>query len=104
MVLNNQGASFLAPLRSRIARHLANWSYCSYMIHHWMAFLIFQELRVSRTMTSISGGLTTLLALVATFGLCALSYRFFERPLLRWAHERFQFGRHEPVAVLTPAE
>jgi peptidoglycan/LPS O-acetylase OafA/YrhL len=104
VVLQIQGAWYLAPLRSRVARHLANWSYCSYMIHHWVAFLIFQELRVNRTMMTATGASTTALALVATFGLCALSYRFFERPLLQSAHERFQFGRARPASVLRPAE
>jgi peptidoglycan/LPS O-acetylase OafA/YrhL len=102
MVLENQGAEYLSLLRSRASRHLANWSYASYMIHHWVAYIVFAELGVARTLTTISGVFTTALALAVTFGLCAVSYRVFERPLNHYAHRRFTFAEQKRLAA--PAE
>ncbi len=103
-VLENQGSSLLLPLRSKAARHLANWSYASYMSHHWVAFLVFGLVGVPRTLTTISGAATTALAFIATLGLCAVSYRWLERPLVRYAHQRFIFERPKLSTTPSPAE
>jgi peptidoglycan/LPS O-acetylase OafA/YrhL len=104
MVLHNQGTDYLSPLRSGIARRVADWSYASYLIHHWVAYLIFGKLGVTRTLTNFSGSLTTALALAVTFALCAISYRFFERPLNQYAHRRFAFAEPKRLRVTAPAE
>lgn len=102
-VLENQGSSLLSPLRSKIGRHLANWSYASYMTHHWVAYFVFALLHVNRTLTTISGVATTALAFVATLSFCALSYKFFERPLNQYAHRRFVFGKTKVSLIPSPA-
>jgi peptidoglycan/LPS O-acetylase OafA/YrhL len=91
-VLENQGSPGLSFLRSSIFSPLAAWSYASYMIHHWVAYIVFAALGVTRTLTTFAGIATTALSVVVTFGLCALSYRILERPLNRYAHHRFSFA------------
>ena len=97
MVLENQGAPYLAPLRSETGARFARRSYASYLIHHWVAYLVFSGLAVTRTMTTPSGIAATGLAFVITFTLCAISYRFLEKPLILYAHPRFTFGREQNV-------
>lgn len=98
-VLENRGASYLSPLRGEIAAHFARWSYASYMTHHCVAFLLFAAFRVPRTMTTASGVAMTVVAFVATFALCALSYRFLEKPLIQRAHVKYDFkGNSTAVA------
>lgn len=104
MILENQGSSLLSPLRSKVARHLANWSYASYMSHHWVAYFVFKLLVVPRTLTTLSGTATTALAFITTLLLCALSYRWLERPLVRYAHHRFTFERPKLSVAPSPAE
>ncbi|WP_246708825.1 acyltransferase family protein [Bradyrhizobium sp. DASA03005] len=99
MVLENQGASYLAPLRSETGARFARWSYTSYMIHHWVAYLVFSQLGVTRTVTTLSGIAATGLAFVTTFTLCAISYSFLEKPLNQYAHRKFTFGREQKFAV-----
>jgi peptidoglycan/LPS O-acetylase OafA/YrhL len=103
-VLENGGAWYLFPLRSGVARHLANWSYASYMFHHWVAYLVFVAVGANRTMTTLAGAGTTALSLAATLVICALSYRSLERPLNRFAHQHFEFAPIRKSASLSPAE
>jgi peptidoglycan/LPS O-acetylase OafA/YrhL len=103
-VLDNQGSSRLSSLRSGPARHFANWSYASYMIHHWVAYLMFAALGVTRTLTTLAGISTTAICFVLTFGLCAVSYRLFELPLNRYAHGRFFFRGRTMSPATAPAE
>lgn len=43
----------------------------------------------------------TWLALPLTLGAAALSFRFFEQPLIRWGH-RFRYGAPKPAAIVKP--
>jgi peptidoglycan/LPS O-acetylase OafA/YrhL len=92
-VLENRGVRSLSLLRSRVGSYFAKWSYASYMIHHWVAYVVFALLGVRRTVTTVSGISTTALSFAVTFFLCALSYKFLERPLISYAHRRFSFDR-----------
>jgi peptidoglycan/LPS O-acetylase OafA/YrhL len=103
-VLENQGAASLSILRSDTAEHFAKWSFASYMFHHWVAYLIFSWSGVTRTMTTWSGVGMTAVAFVATFVLCAISYKFFERPLIQYSHQRYAFSRKIPSLRTSPAE
>ena len=98
IVLENQGAPRLAILRSRVAAFFANTSYAAYMIHHVVIYLLFAAIGITRTMTTLSGVALTGAACVLTFAICALSYRYFERPLIAFGHRRFPFHK-PPIAT-----
>lgn len=91
MVLENQGASCLAVLRSDVAAHLARWSYASYLIHPLVVYLVFLALSLPRTVTTLPGIAATGLALTITLLLCAVSYRFLEKPLIQYASSQYSF-------------
>ncbi|MCG2671611.1 hypothetical protein ACFPFP_32250 [Bradyrhizobium sp. GCM10023182] len=74
------------------------------MIHHWVVYLVFSGLAVTKTMTTLSGTAATALAFVITFTLCAISYRFLEKPLIQCAHRRFTFGREQKFSVQSARE
>ena len=74
------------------ATFFARTSYAAYLTHHVVVYLLFAVLHEPRTIKSLAGISLTFGALVLTFGLCALSYRYFERPLLDFAHRRFSFA------------
>jgi len=90
-VLEREGASFLKWLRGPVASFFAKTSYSAYLTHHWVAYLVFAALGIERTVRTFSGIAATLASVVATFGLCALSYRYLEKPLIEFAHRRFRF-------------
>jgi peptidoglycan/LPS O-acetylase OafA/YrhL len=90
-VLELEGSSTLKWLRGPVASLFAKTSYSAYLTHHWIAYLVFAALGIEHTVRTFSGGATTFAAFVATFGLCALSYRYFEKPLIELAHRRFRF-------------
>jgi peptidoglycan/LPS O-acetylase OafA/YrhL len=90
-VLEREGAPFLRCLRGPVASFFAKTSYSAYLTHHWVAYLVFAALGIERTVRTFSGIAATLAAAVVTFGLCALSYRYLEKPLIEFAHRRFRF-------------
>jgi peptidoglycan/LPS O-acetylase OafA/YrhL len=90
-VLQRQGASSLKWLRGPVASFFAKTSYSAYLTHHWVAYLVFATLGIERTVRTFSGMAATLAAAAVTFGLCALSYRYLEKPLIEFAHRRFRF-------------
>ncbi|WP_342709183.1 acyltransferase [Bradyrhizobium sp. B124] len=92
VVLENRGSPKLALLRSSVANFFAKTSYAAYLTHHVIVYLLFAVLHQPRTVESLAGLSLTFSALALTFALCALSYRYFERPLLDFAHRRFSFG------------
>ena len=93
LVLENKGAPFLAFLRSRVAAFFAKTSYAAYMIHHVVALVLFVEMKEPRTLTTLSGIAMTATAFALTFAICAVSYRYFEAPLIAFGHRRFSFGK-----------
>ena len=76
-----------------MASFFAKTSYAAYLTHHWVAYLIFAAFGIERSLKTFSGVATTVASLAATFGLCALSYRYFERPLIEFSHRRFRFAK-----------
>ncbi len=99
VVLENRGSPKLAFLRSAPAAFFAKTSYAAYMIHHIVAYFLFAAMKEPRTMTTLSGIALTGAAFVLTFAICALSYRYFEAPLIGYGHRKFSFGK---PAVVTP--
>lgn len=77
------GSRWSAPLRSRTMRFFADTSFCVYLIH---VPIIEQAGRLPIGLTHglfLAAVLRGLLVLPVTFALAALSYRYFELPLLR---------------------
>ena len=95
LVLAGKASRWLAPLRGRAARFFARTSYLAYLIHSLVAALVFALLHVQRTASTFSGIAVTALSFAVTFVICAMSYRFFERPLIVFGHSRFKYDAVE---------
>jgi len=85
--------SWLAGImRLRPLRELGTISYCVYIIHapilHGVHYLL---LHSSPSIDSLRGALATLIALLATLGIAALSWHFMEKPLIKRGH-RFVYS------------
>ncbi|MGA7804139.1 acyltransferase family protein [Bradyrhizobium sp.] len=98
-VLQRQGTSALSWLRGPVMSFFAKTSYAAYLTHYWVAYLVFAVLGVAHVVSTMSGAATTLASFAVTFGLCALSYAYFERPLIELAHRRFRFQQGESAAM-----
>jgi len=73
-------------LGARILVGLGGISYAVYMFHVGFRSLLWAVApALSRVLVSLS-------ALFLTIAVAALSWRFFEGPLVRWAHRRFHYG------------
>ncbi len=90
-ILEREGASTLKWLRGPVASFFAKTSYSAYLTHHWVAYVLFAAFGIERTFKTFSGIATTFASFFATFALCALSYRYFEKPLIELSHRRFRF-------------
>ena len=74
-------------LSSKTMRRLGRISYCVYIIHCGVLWMIFQYvLRRPIGGNPWLGLLVAPIALLLTVALAQLSWMYFERPLLRWAH------------------
>jgi peptidoglycan/LPS O-acetylase OafA/YrhL len=93
LVLENRGARSLQLLRGSVAAFFAKTSYAAYMVHHVVIYILFAATGQARTLTTLSGVAVTGTAVVLTFAICALSYRYFEMPLIAYGHRRFSFGK-----------
>jgi peptidoglycan/LPS O-acetylase OafA/YrhL len=92
-VLGYRGSNSLAWLRGRAAAFFARTSYCAYLTHHWIAYLVFGALGVVRTIDTFAGCALTAVSFIATFALSAASYRWMERHLIRFGHRRFSYDK-----------
>jgi peptidoglycan/LPS O-acetylase OafA/YrhL len=77
-----------AVMRSRWLRWLGSIAYGVYLVHQLAAELIVQALWHSRTLhlRSAANIGAFAAALAVTLIVCHLSYRYFEEPLIRFAH------------------
>jgi len=91
VVLENEGSGPLALLRSRAAEFFARVSYALYLVHINVLMLVFLAFRSDRTIETFEGAVLTVFALVLSVMICFVSYRFFEGPLIRMAHQKFRF-------------
>jgi peptidoglycan/LPS O-acetylase OafA/YrhL len=82
LVVNARGAAGLGFLRHRIAGFFAWISYALYLVHGAVASILPAFLT--------RGALLTTIAFAISVGICAISAKFFELPLIRFAHQRFQ--------------
>ncbi len=91
MALESRGAPSLALLRSELAEFFARISYALYVVHINVLIVVFLLFRADRSIESLQGAVLTALALAISVLICFASYRCFEGPLLRVAHQRFRF-------------
>jgi peptidoglycan/LPS O-acetylase OafA/YrhL len=102
-ILDHQGSRAFAWLRGRAAAFFAQTSYCAYLTHHWIAYLVFAICGVARTIDTPAGIGLTALSFAATLALSAASYRWMERPLIAFGHRRFGYARWPVSTVGLPA-
>ncbi len=104
LVLSNTGGWLAAATRLHPLRSLGLVSYCVYIIHfpiHQFAHRIL--LHAPPQIDSLPGLAVTLLGAIVTFLLAALSWRFFESPLLRRGH-LYHYGPAASPAATTGAD
>jgi len=86
----------------RFLREMGRLSYCIYLIHFLILGLCHSViLHRSPSIATAAGAAVTLLAFAITYGLAALSWRYFEHPLLRRGHlyqYKSAIPRHEESA------
>jgi peptidoglycan/LPS O-acetylase OafA/YrhL len=87
VVISNTGGRLAAVMRKRFLGWLGGISYCVYLLHDAFNFfahgVFFQAEPRLYTLSQLA---VTILALSATLGTAALSWRFFEKPLIRRGH------------------
>jgi peptidoglycan/LPS O-acetylase OafA/YrhL len=88
---------FAGFFRNRLFVFCGTISYGIYLMHQGVSGLLHGYLRGGvPELTDASGVLVTLLAIATTFGLSWVSYRYFEKPIVRWGH---QWGYDDRPAV-----
>jgi len=93
MVLESTGSPSLALLRSGPAEFFARISYALYLVHINVLILVFLAFRTDRTAGTLQGTVLTALALAISVLICFVSYRCFEGPLIRMAHQKYRFEK-----------
>ena len=91
MVLGSTGSPSLALLRSGPVEFFARISYALYLVHINVLIFVFLVFRVDRTIETLQGAALTVSALAISVLICFASYRFFEGPLIRMAHQKYRF-------------
>lgn len=87
MALSQTNTWLAATLRSKSLRWLGTISYCVYIIHLTVLLLTHQLiLHRGPEFYSLPGAAVTALAAILTLALAALSWRYFEKPLIRRGH------------------
>jgi peptidoglycan/LPS O-acetylase OafA/YrhL len=99
MVLESTGSPALVLLRSPLAEFFARISYALYLVHINVLIFVFLMFRADRTTGTLQGTVLTALALAISVLICFASYRFFEGPLIRMAHQKYRFGDSSGKAV-----
>jgi peptidoglycan/LPS O-acetylase OafA/YrhL len=102
LVVLSQTEGWIAGVFRWKALHwLGGISYCVYLLHYSFDLLAHRILlRASPEIYDVRGVLASLLALALTFGAATLSWRYFEKPLIRRGHG-YSYG--ESAAESSPA-
>jgi peptidoglycan/LPS O-acetylase OafA/YrhL len=86
-VLSDSRGRIAAAMRLRSLGWLGGISYCVYLLHDTFNFLAHRAFFHSDPqLYSLAQVAVTLLALLATLAVASLSWRFFEKPLIRRGH------------------
>jgi peptidoglycan/LPS O-acetylase OafA/YrhL len=91
MVARYQGSEQLTFLRTPAAEFFARISYALYLIHMDVHGAIFGAFGSPRTIATPQGVALTALAFLVSIGICAASYRYFEKPLIKRGHRKFNY-------------
>jgi peptidoglycan/LPS O-acetylase OafA/YrhL len=91
MVVRYQGSKQLALLRTPAAAFFARISYALYLIHMDVYGAIFGAFGAPRTIATPQGVAVTALAFLVSIGICAASHRYFEKPLIKIGHRKFNY-------------
>lgn len=87
VVLSRTEGWIAGVFRWKVLHWLGGISYCVYLLHFSFDLLAHRLLlRASPEIYDVRGVLVTLLALALTIGVATLSWRFFEKPLIRRGH------------------
>ena len=97
LVLTNPNGLSARIARSPVLRQAGTVSYCVYLVHVPVVMLCRHYLGVSAVPTTWAGrSYALLLPAALTFGIAALSWKYFESPLIRMGHAR---GARQNAAV-----
>jgi peptidoglycan/LPS O-acetylase OafA/YrhL len=106
-VVSNTGGWLASVMRLRFLGWLGGISYCVYLLHE--AFNFFAHgilLHAEPQLYNLRQLGVTVLALLATFGVASVSWRFLEKPLIRIGHRasyQFAAAPDAPMAATIPA-
>jgi peptidoglycan/LPS O-acetylase OafA/YrhL len=79
-------------LRARILRFFGTISYALYLLHQAVTLTLHSVfLHSVPAFSTVSSRLVTGLAFGVSVGICALSWKYMERPLASWGHRRFSY-------------
>jgi len=86
-VISDSGGRIAAVMRLRSLGWLGGISYCVYLLHNTFNFIAHRVFfHAEPRLCTLGQVAVTLLALLATLAVAALSWRFFEKPLIRRGH------------------
>jgi len=92
-VVADKGSWLAALMRLRFLGWLGGISYCVYLLHDTFNLLAHRIVFHADTrLYTVQHFLVSAAALLATLGVAALSWRYFEKPLIRMGHE-YSYGR-----------
>jgi peptidoglycan/LPS O-acetylase OafA/YrhL len=78
--------------RSQWLRGLGTISYCVYLIHQPIWYLVFRSAGYpAPVIRNLSGGLLTVITVVLTLYIARLSWKYLESPLIQRAHRLYKY-------------
>jgi peptidoglycan/LPS O-acetylase OafA/YrhL len=102
VVVSQPGGPLASAMRRRFLAWLGGISYCVYLLHdafNFFAHAIF--LHAEPRLYTLSQLAVSLFALLATFAVASLSWRFFEKPLIRLGHG-YSYGENAVESAGAP--
>ncbi len=91
-VLTNPASTFCRLLRSNTMREVGNISYCLYLVHWGVLWMISRFVLHSGSGESVRYDiLSAVLAFAVSVLIAKASWRVIEEPLMRSAHQRFTY-------------
>lgn len=93
MTVDRAGRPETSYLRGVVAAFFARISYSLYLVHGPVLIVVFAlAARSAPTFALHEAAYLVILAFLLSIGICWLSYRLIERPLVKMAHQRFNYS------------